>query len=220
MSTGQGVLGGNMWAYCGNNPINRYDDGGEFWHLVAGAVIGAIVGTVVSVISQQAQYGSVDLATTLIAAGAGALNGALTASGFGIAVQAVGGAAIAMASNAGQQARGIALDHQESFSVDSMLVDGAIGGICGAVSGAGASSIKSGAGGQRHMINLGVNTIKRTSNALKYGGVQGYVKEAVKATSYYLKSTVKITRNLGSARVIASQIIGGIYSAIKVALAK
>ena len=21
MSTGQGVLGGNMWAYCGNNPV-------------------------------------------------------------------------------------------------------------------------------------------------------------------------------------------------------
>ena len=44
MTTGQGVLGGNMWAYCGNNPVNRYDDGGEFWHIVAGFAVGAVVG--------------------------------------------------------------------------------------------------------------------------------------------------------------------------------
>ena len=29
MSTGQGVLGGNMWAYCANNPAIRYDDQGR-----------------------------------------------------------------------------------------------------------------------------------------------------------------------------------------------
>ena len=29
MTTGQGVLGGNMFAYCGNNPIIRYDDQGR-----------------------------------------------------------------------------------------------------------------------------------------------------------------------------------------------
>jgi len=28
MSTGQGVLGGNMWAYCLNNPVVYTDDGG------------------------------------------------------------------------------------------------------------------------------------------------------------------------------------------------
>ena len=31
----------NLFAYCGNNPIARKDDGGEFWHIVAGAVFGA-----------------------------------------------------------------------------------------------------------------------------------------------------------------------------------
>ena len=39
-STGQGLSGHNMFAYCGNNPIMRADDGGEFWHIVAGAAIG------------------------------------------------------------------------------------------------------------------------------------------------------------------------------------
>lgn len=31
VSTGQGVLGNNMFAYCGNNPINRVDHTGQFW---------------------------------------------------------------------------------------------------------------------------------------------------------------------------------------------
>ena len=31
LSTGQGFNGHNMFAYCGNNPISRYDVGGMFW---------------------------------------------------------------------------------------------------------------------------------------------------------------------------------------------
>ncbi len=30
-STGQGFLGTNMFAYCGNNPVDRVDRNGEFW---------------------------------------------------------------------------------------------------------------------------------------------------------------------------------------------
>jgi hypothetical protein len=29
-----------MFAYCGNNPVSRADDGGECWHVVIGAVVG------------------------------------------------------------------------------------------------------------------------------------------------------------------------------------
>ena len=40
LSTGQGLLGYNMYAYCGNNPVNRVDPEGEFWiELVVLAVI-------------------------------------------------------------------------------------------------------------------------------------------------------------------------------------
>ena len=34
-STGQGVLGNNMFAYCANNPINKADLGGNLWEWVA-----------------------------------------------------------------------------------------------------------------------------------------------------------------------------------------
>ena len=30
-STGQGITGNNMFAYCGNNPVNRVDPTGQFW---------------------------------------------------------------------------------------------------------------------------------------------------------------------------------------------
>ena len=40
-STGQGILGNNMFAYCSNNPISTYDPTGTFpWHVVIGAGIG------------------------------------------------------------------------------------------------------------------------------------------------------------------------------------
>ena len=31
VSTGQGITGYNMFAYCGNNPVNRVDPTGRFW---------------------------------------------------------------------------------------------------------------------------------------------------------------------------------------------
>ena len=33
-STGQGIIGNNMFAYCGNNPVTRVDIGGYFWDTV------------------------------------------------------------------------------------------------------------------------------------------------------------------------------------------
>ena len=38
VSTGQGLLGYNMYAYCGNNPVNRIDSEGEFWWAVILAI--------------------------------------------------------------------------------------------------------------------------------------------------------------------------------------
>ena len=31
VSTGQGILGNNMFAYCGNNPVVRIDENGQLW---------------------------------------------------------------------------------------------------------------------------------------------------------------------------------------------
>ena len=46
VSTGQGILGTNMFAYCGNNPITRADPSGQFWGIVIGVTL--VVGLVAS----------------------------------------------------------------------------------------------------------------------------------------------------------------------------
>ena len=53
VSTGQGLTGNNMFAYCGNDPVNRVDPTGEIWRLVviAAAVLVAPVAVVGGVIS-------------------------------------------------------------------------------------------------------------------------------------------------------------------------
>ena len=40
-STGQGLLGYNMYAYCGNNPVNRKDPAGQFW--ITALVVAVVV---------------------------------------------------------------------------------------------------------------------------------------------------------------------------------
>ena len=41
VSTGQGVLGYNMFVYCGNNPVNRKDPTGRFW--ITAIIVTAVV---------------------------------------------------------------------------------------------------------------------------------------------------------------------------------
>ena len=45
VSTGQGILGNNMFAYCGNNPVVRIDGNGQFWlsAIVAVTILSSII---------------------------------------------------------------------------------------------------------------------------------------------------------------------------------
>lgn len=71
-STGQGILGHNMFAYCENNPIIFSDDGGETMQTaIAGLLVGGILGAIAAV----ATGGS--LQDALIGAAAGAIAGGI-----------------------------------------------------------------------------------------------------------------------------------------------
>ena len=102
-STGQGVLGNNMFAYCGNNPVSRADDGGEFWHIVAGAAVGAAIGALVTGFTSYMTDGQVDWTAVGLSALSGAASGALAATGACIGVMIAGNAAISIAENVATQ---------------------------------------------------------------------------------------------------------------------
>ena len=62
-----------MYAYCGNNPVNRNDDSGEFWKIVIGLAVGAAVNVLTTYIGAKATGQSYSWKDAGIAALAGAL---------------------------------------------------------------------------------------------------------------------------------------------------
>lgn len=98
-STGQDILGCNMFAYCNNNPVNREDTEGEFFNTIFGTIVGGIAAVVTRDKKQEKQESWLQAfvrgATTGFLAGAALDIGiALAGTGVGLAV-AVGGGAIA-----------------------------------------------------------------------------------------------------------------------------
>ena len=81
-----------MFAYCGNNPISREDDAGEFWNFVVGAVVGAAIGAVTAVVDAVKEDGWDALksgktwAKAGVSAVCGAINGTVAASGAHVLV--------------------------------------------------------------------------------------------------------------------------------------
>ena len=73
-----------MFAYCGNNPIIREDNSGDFWNTFIGAAAGAIVGGLTAAIM------GTDIKAGVVS---GALNGAITGAAVDIAI-ATGGVGI------------------------------------------------------------------------------------------------------------------------------
>ena len=74
-STGQGIIGHNMFAYCNNNPVMDSDPSGE---LLLGAMIGgAVGGALLSVVSHITTNPDATVGSTLIALGVGAVTGAI-----------------------------------------------------------------------------------------------------------------------------------------------
>ena len=193
----------NLFAYCDGNPVNRADDGGEFWHFIVGAAVGGLISGISTAISG----GS--LTDVLINTATGMASGALAASGAGlITSMALSGAISATNSVASQVAAG-------EFNFTEVVVDTAVGVVCGGIAGSGASSVASNAGGAKQMINAGKQSVRRTVSTLKQKGISAAATEAKMASRYYRSSTKKVTTALFSKKSILSAVLSPIYSIAK-----
>ena len=178
MSTGQGVLGGNMFAYCLNNPL-IYDDDlgglGVLGTLLAGAAIGAVIGVMGTGISNLIA-GENFFDGCVTAAISGAASGLLAATGAGVVVQTIGNAVISATSNAYQQSQSDKPFDWLEFGVETAA--GALGGFLG---GSGARSPVKGSGitnavyGMTTDLNFAPNAAKVTSRLLSSAKTTGIV---------------------------------------------
>lgn len=179
-TTGQGLTGNNMFVYCGNNPVMRADDSGQFWHIIVGAAIGAVANGVIKIVGNLLDDDpNTDWNDGLgLAMVTGAVTGGLTASGCGPAVQmAVNAAATAI-----EDLPDVVEDIKNGEDVLTTL-----GGYAFDV---GLSAVTSyGPGlGSKAATNLGKQTVKRTWNAFKHDGLRASISEAGKAAKWYWKS--------------------------------
>ena len=192
----------NLFAYCDNNPVMRTDEGGNFWNFLIVAVAGAVIGAGVQLVSNLAagKNWSDWLGTAAVM---GAASGLLAATGVGLVGAIAGNAAISMAGNATNQV--IKNKGFTNFDVGDMLIDGAIGGIAGAVGGRGmGKAVKFG--------TLNSNLTRKVFS--------GSSKAFIKGTKYYVSQTARLyvskllkpMRNAGMAATVCNTGKGKIYN--------
>ena len=117
----------NLYAYCDNNPVMRIDTNGEFWNFIVGGIVGAVVGAVTTALTG----GSLE--EVAIAAGAGAIGGALAASGIPVAGQVAIGGLINGATNIANQTI-VEGKNITEISWEEVVIDTTIGMVASGVS--------------------------------------------------------------------------------------
>lgn len=179
-----------MFAYCGNNPVSREDDGGEFWNVVAGAVFGAAISVatqiVTNVVTGNDWSSGVGMAILT-----GAISGGLAASGVPIGGQIIGNALISGFSEVVNQYEQYKED-EESFNLGqaagAVILSTALGAAAGAIGGSGARA--PGSHYKWALDNLDEVSARVASNV--YSNAQTGIKMISRATGL-VRATAKST---------------------------
>ena len=170
----------NLFAYCGNNPVSREDDGGKFWHIVIGAAIGAAANAASKIVENLFDNNpETDWNDGLgLAIVTGAVTGGVAVTGLGPAVQmAVNAAATAI-----EGLPDVVKDIKNGKNVYATL-----GGYAFDVGISAVTSYSPGLG-SKAVTNLGKQTVKRTANTFVHDGIQAGIKELGAAAKWYWKS--------------------------------
>ena len=156
----------NLFAYCDNNPVARVDYGGEFWHIVAGAVVGGLIEGVLSAVSQKMETGSINWGIVGVSVASGAITGAPGSTGLKLGAMVAINAGVSMAENTAEQV--IENKGFDNFSIGKVALNGVVGAVSGATGGAG--------NGTKSLMNLGKQSVKRTAKTTIHKGVNPGLK--------------------------------------------
>jgi len=191
----------NLYAYCGNNPVARADDGGEFWGTITGAIFGAIGGAIGAALENKNIF-----AGAAIGAATGALSGlavdlSIATGGLaGIAIAAAGGALSSIVEDVSNN-----IVNNDDFDLGEIAFNAGFSAFANVVSfGMGLDGVKTGAksigqafkntaqnftsstiANSRNMIpkqlssklkNLGKNIVSNFSETILFDGTMEYFK--------------------------------------------
>ena len=187
----------SLYAYCGNNPIMRVDEEGNFWNLIAGAAIGAIIGAATSVVVQLVTTGEVKIEQVLLSAGTGAVSGFLASTGIGIIGSGIAGTIIGGTQDIASQLITNGGDI-EKLDLLSVAISAGIGGIAGLMSGKGFQTTKT------HEMKTAMINLKYTNTAMPSTSVAQQISSLAnnlgkQATSDFLKTSVRYIASTGFA---------------------
>lgn len=130
----------NLYVYCNNDPVNYADPSRciAISTIIIGCLAAFAVGSAVSAVSQGLQYGwnEISVGQALIDGAFAAASVALAATGIPFIASVGVGAAMGF----GQYAIGAAF-HNEAMTLQGAIISTVLGGIGGAVSGAGAKNL-------------------------------------------------------------------------------
>ena len=166
----ESINGLNLYAYCNNDPVNKYDPTGHIAiSLIVGLVVSFAIGTTASAISQYAQYGDVNWLQAGVDGLFAVASTALAYTGIGLIGSIAAGAGMGLA----QYTLDSAVFHDD-FSWSGALIATGLGALGGLASGRGAQHFKSIGSNLDDTGRTGVKAILTAFD--KYGTGAGYQK--------------------------------------------
>ena len=138
------ILGNNLFAYCGNNPVLRTDLDGQGWWIAASAIVGGLVGAAAKVVSNVMTGNKWNTGVIGAAVGGAMYGGVLAATGSVVAAGFASAASEAavnellsytpLAKVNGYEQKDVSTENVVS-SVATVVADTAINGTASAVTG-------------------------------------------------------------------------------------
>ena len=195
-------IGANMFAYCLNNPAKMTDDGGEWAHIAAGALIGAVVNVAMGYLSAVQDGRNYSVTEGVIDAASGAISGGLAASGAGRFVQTAVNAAVAGFST-------VSKNYYEHGKVNGKEVASSV--VCGALSGAiGGDGLTLKSGVKKHVGVMNRHLSSAATSA--YTGLPNGGAKCFWGSYSLIKSEMRVAQTNYMLGVGASYVTGNIFS--------